>query len=233
MRRHKVHYFNIITLGSLLIAGDYYLLDIFLVNSDLVNSLESTYGTPQKREGIGMKENRFLGIKEVIDLTQKSTINKFAIETHRSYPIPVRVNGQLQAAFLFCPSYFDLKEGLYLGAPHHIVYINMTNGEIASTKGVTTKQVGLPDGTSGRLGLYMLPKGISRDEFVAKQSELYSTYDVLLPEYGAHNTNVSLAIKNAAIRFKARFNIVSEPALHPCYKTIGKDFFIWLEQISP
>lgn len=152
-------------------------------------------------------------------------------ETHQSYPVPVRGKEGLRVLFMYCPSHASMEEGLVLLAPYYVAYLNAVTGVFEEMRRVTPKELGRPDQPDQRIGAYVMPPGISREEFVVLQAQLYEGYDALMPLFLAGQTRASPETKRLASEFRRLFLLITEAPLEPYYSVVGQDFFHWLDQI--
>jgi len=168
-------------------------------------------------------------ITELIALGQRYVADKLPIETHRSYPIPVKTAGRLEVAFLYCISALRADSGLHLLAPGWIGHLDAETGELAGFSPITPADLGQPHRPRQEIGIYDMYRGVaSAEEFLAARARLYQCYDLLLP----HAFGASILLPNAAelarAEFPRLFERVAEEGLLPYYKHVGKAFFSWL-----
>jgi hypothetical protein len=68
----------------------------------------------------------------------------------------------------------------------------------------------------------------------AAYGRLLDTYEVLVPIYARGETFLATAdVQHAASDFQRFFPIVAHTPLLPYYRALGKDFFTWLDRVSP
>jgi len=153
------------------------------------------------------------------------------LETHLSYPIPLRGGMESFAAFLYCKANVVYDQGIYLLPPSHLGLVNCNDGSL-KIRLTRPTEFGQIDPQEEVLGVYKTPEGVSDEEFLASKALLYRSYDVLLPAFFANQTNLSPEVRQSVRDFRLSFKQVSEEALLRYYHAAGRDFFAWLDQVA-
>ncbi len=169
----------------------------------------------------------------ITDAARHYTAAVLPDETHQSFPIPLRTGSGLKVTFLYCVSRVSFGEGLQLLPPSNVGIVNALTGVFEELRAVRPADFGLHDPENQFLGKYALPQGITQQDFHEDQTRLLLAYDALLPRFAINDTNPSPDTKRAAVEFKALFKLVAEQVLQPYYRAAGKQFFAWLDQVSP
>lgn len=156
-------------------------------------------------------------------------------DPRQSLPIPTKKGGRLQIVFLYCTQRPVPVLGQLLVAPSHRIAFDAHTGSSDSLESVTAKELGQSHREGENLGYHQPHRGATAEQQALDLKRLYELYDILLPAFAqkSETTKVSATIQNAAIDFSERFERVSEAPLRPYYRSVGSDFFVWLEQIVP
>lgn len=184
---------------------------------------------------VAVPPEAFKGIREIIALVQAGPAASLPDETHQSFPIPLPPSsGSLRIAFLFAPSHLQRDVGLVLSAPASIAFLSASTGEVLEKGPVTPADLGVRHAAREVLGPFRLPEKMSAEEYAAQRERLYNAYDALLPAFAAGRRGAALdeRTRSAAREFLALFGRLSEPPLAPYYRSLGKDFFLWIERAT-
>ena len=178
---------------------------------------------------------RLKPIREIIGLAETGPAASLPDETHRSYPIPLPVTGgSLRVAFVFAPSQLQRGVGLLLSAPSFVAILSATTGEVLEKGPVTPADLGVRNKPGEVLGPFGLPPRMSAEEYAKERERLYDAYDVVLTAWaaGRRGSDVDRRTQSAATDFVRLFGRLSEPPLVPYYRSVGKDFFLWVERAT-
>lgn len=170
-------------------------------------------------------------IKQVSEGARALVAAVLPVETHQSYPIPVRRSGTLRLRFLFCPSLVKPNVGLLLQPPSHVLEIDGDTGalvELRATRPGDFQQSDDPQTVIGRWD--MLPDGRTPDQFREMQARLYALYDALVPAFVADRKPGDATRAKQAREFRTLFRQVTEQPLQPYYRVAGAEFLGWLDQ---
>jgi len=178
-----------------------------------------------------MADPQLTKIKTIIDEAVSRSMT-LPDETRKSAPIPVRGAKNLEIVFLFSPSRLSPKEGAFLSAPTHRMTLNAQTGKFEGLKAIKPADLGVADKPGQEIGLYQQPAGVTVDEAIARQNRLYELYDILLPPFAAQRANLSEEQRKFAVEFQKLFPQVTEPPLEKYYRTVGKEFFNWIDQAA-
>lgn len=171
-------------------------------------------------------------VRQLYDFARNKAAVKLPIETHQSYPIPQPPTlGSVSVAYLYLTSRLQAGAGLFLVAPGHRALLNAATGELLEMKAVTPSELGVNDPPGKILGTFGLPKGMSSEQYLVEQGQLYDAYDVLLPAWaaGSKAADAGTRVRAAAREFTGLFARVSEPPLAPYYRSVGRAFFTWVQ----
>jgi hypothetical protein len=174
-------------------------------------------------------------IREMIGLAQTGPAAALPDETHQSYPIPVPASGgSIRIAFLFAPSHLQRGVGLVLAAPNYAAFLSAATGEVLEKGAVTPADLGVRNKAGEVLGPFVLPARMSGEDYAKEREHLYDAYDVLLAAWasGQRGSNLDRRTRSAAQDFVRLFARLSEPPLAPYYRSVGKDFFPWVERAT-
>jgi hypothetical protein len=164
-------------------------------------------------------------IEELSSLARGHASTHLPIETHTSFPIPVRGGKVL---FLYCPSAVK-PNGLFLFAPDHVGRLDAETGALDALDAVTPAELGQAHARHELLGKYNMRRAVtSPKEYLDLQRRLYDDYDLLLPHFYAGASSLPPAAGRAAAEFVSIFSRVNEEVLAPYYARAGDDFFGWL-----
>jgi hypothetical protein len=167
--------------------------------------------------------------EELIELSRSRVSEELPVETHASYPIPVRGKKVL---VLYGVSVLK-PDGLYLLAPGHMGRLDAETGELESLRPVTPADLGQKHAPLAVLGTYNMLRAVKDPaEFLDLQRRLYEDYDLLLPRFYDGQSSLDATAGRAAAEFSAVFRRVSEDVLWPYYEGLGKDFFGWLSRVA-
>jgi hypothetical protein len=154
------------------------------------------------------------------------------LETHMSYPIPVRGENGPLALFLFCGAAVIYGQGIHLAPPSHVGFVNAGDGTFLELRPVRPADFGQSDPEGELLGSYKMRDGVSAEEFNASRDLLYRSYDILFPAFAANQAELSPEGKQPVREFKRSFQQVAEEPLLRYYHAAGRDFFAWLDKVS-
>ena len=172
---------------------------------------------------------------KVTDLVKRARMKSGGLvsEQHRqSLPIPAFRNGNLLIAFLYCPALALPKQPVKMGPPQYVVFLQPHTGAVVELKAVAPSDFGQYDKPSDMIGTFGLPEKMTADDFTVKQDRLYGLYDILLPEFALRKTKADPRVKAAAREFNALFPLLSEPPLKPYYRSLGIEYFNWVDEIA-
>lgn len=82
------------------------------------------------------------------------------------------------------------------------------------------------------LSVFLLPEGMTVDQYLINMDRLYAIYDKLIPEFLSGKLRVSDEIRACVNEYKELFSMLNAPCLSLYYRAFGKDFFQWLDNIS-
>lgn len=171
-------------------------------------------------------------IRQLIAQARQHPGAALPVETHQSYPIPVRDQGAPQVVFLYCVSRLVPRDGLYLMAPSYRATLDATSGKFEELRAVVPGELGTGPETGPSIGKYGMPEGMTSEQFLELQAKLYAEYDALLPLFFA-DAGSGRDFPKLAQQFRSRFFTLSEAPLHPFYRALGRAFFAWLSPGEP
>jgi len=170
----------------------------------------------------------FLPIRQLIEQAQHSPGAAQPVETHQSYPIPVRDCGSMSVVFLYCVSRLVPHDGLYLMAPSYLATLDARTGGLQELREVTPGEFGSVPNTGPSIGKDRMPEGMTPEQYLELQGQVYDDYDTLLPLFAAASHSQQEDFPRFARRFQSRFIQVAEQPLLPFYRAVGKAFWGWL-----
>jgi hypothetical protein len=169
--------------------------------------------------------------KELYRLARMRSSGTIPDEWRQSLPIPVRRNNRLHLAFFFVPTVKKPGAPVELGPPDYMVTLRVADGRLETLQSLDgARSPDAPPDTS--IGTFGLPEGMTAEEFLNRQLELFAAYDVLLPLFDSAETNVGQNGRDWAKHFQRLFEMVSEPPLRPFYNSFGGEFFAWLKEVA-
>lgn len=186
---------------------------------------------------IDMQPNTSSSKYMTVDALMKAARNfiggKLPTETYQSLPIPMHIQGKIVAGFLLGPSVLRPMEGMWLIAPTHRLYLDVTTGEGLLLQSIQPSDFGVSVNAGHTLGKHdMLAGGRTPEEYLASQKRLYLAYDLLWEPFNRKSSKVNAETRSAASEFKETFSLVGEAPLMPFYSAFGRDFFDWLDQVT-
>jgi hypothetical protein len=175
---------------------------------------------------------KLLPVAKLVEFARTGPARTQSLYSRQSYPIPVRQEGGLRVAFLYCPhGRLDPAEGPHLLAPSHLAFLQAETGKFESIRQVTPADFGQPHQPGEDIGIHRMPAGLNVDTFYAEEDRLSRAYDVLLPAFAAGVTDYPPEVRKAAAEFRRLFPWLAEACLMPYYHTVGKEFFAWVNRI--
>jgi hypothetical protein len=152
-------------------------------------------------------------------------------QSRQSLPVPLRVNGALQVAFMYSPSQ-ALPNLVRLAPPHFVAWLDPASGALVDVQEVTPQTFRQTHGAADLLGQFSLPPGIGLNEHLAQREHLFHLYEQLVPAWFADPRGERKDLRPIATDFIRTFALVSEPPLAPYYDSLGAEFFNWVRAIA-
>lgn len=82
------------------------------------------------------------------------------------------------------------------------------------------------------LSMFLLPEGMTIDQYILNMDRLYVLYDKLIPEFISGKFRISDERRANVNEFRELFSLLNAPCLLPYYNSIGGNFFRWLDVVS-
>ena len=150
-----------------------------------------------------------------------------------SLPVPMRHQGQVQVAFMFC--FFTFRPGHgWILPPDKVVRLDPVSGQIVGEATVSPSDFSQTDPTDKPLkGDIRLPPGMTIETYKDIEKSLYALYEVLFAPWATNPVQADHAkLQNPASQFLKIFDQVSEKPLRPYYYALGNDWFRWLRELT-
>jgi hypothetical protein len=145
-------------------------------------------------------------------------------EASQSYPVPIKVDGELRLAFLFYRKRVAPPADPIITVPRNLLQVTWAAGTIAAVMKLPEGFFKLPVPDDGVLGPYKLAPEITIPIWHDKRAALFALYDQLLPAY-EQGVPLDDALQQ---QFWAAFEELVEQPLLPYYQALGRDFFNWI-----
>ena len=172
---------------------------------------------------------------KVADLVKSARMKSGGVvsEQHRqSLPVPLFRNGNLLIAFLYCPALALPKQPVKISPPQYLVLLRPDTGSLVELKAVAPRDFGQTHKPGEMIGTFALPEKMTVEDFIIKLDRLYGLYDILLPDFALRKTKVDPRTRAAAREFNLLFPLLSEPPLKPYYRSLGMEYFNWVDEIA-
>jgi hypothetical protein len=202
---------------------------IFLVGS--VGAVETKKGRP-------FMMNNTVSMAEFVRAVDghPDIVGKVPDELGLSLPVPAFSAADASTGIPIAFFYYSMKgfpPGPFrISVPKYRAIVQRETGKIVSFTPVQAKDFGInwpPDKPAGE---YTPPKGLTMDDYRAKQDRFYILYDMVLPLYIAGGMGMSEAKIRETVEFARLFNELAHRALHPFYRALNPQFFQWLGQFG-
>ena len=178
-----------------------------------------------------MKDLALRGMSELFERARDLVLMSLPNETYQSYPIllpPWRNGGPPLAAFLYGSLRSVPKEGRYFLAPQLMATLDATTGELDNRRKAVPRDLGVSDEPGASIGLHVLAKGLTREEYVKARERLFELYDVLAASFAGGEDPRRNARR--ALDFRELFFRLSEKPLAAYYRSVGRVFFGWVDR---
>lgn len=178
-----------------------------------------------------MKGLALRGMSDLFELARDKVLLTLANETYQSYPIllpPWRNGGPPLAAFLYGGLRSVRNEGRYFLAPQLLATLDATTGELDTRKKVVPRDLGVSQEPGASLGVHVLAKGLTPEEYAKARARLFELYDILAAAFVAGEDPRRHARR--AAEFREIFFRLSEKPLAAYYRSVGRVFFGWVER---
>lgn len=172
-----------------------------------------------------------ISFADLMKLGRSLVMDRVSEQSRQSLPVPVRVNGALQVAFMYSPSQ-ALPNVVKLAPPNFVARLDPANGALIELRAVTPQTFRQTHGATDLLGQFSLPPGIDLNEHLAQRERLFWLYEQLVPAWFADPKGERKDLRPLAVEFTRTFALVSEPPLAPYYDSLGADFFTWVRSIA-
>lgn len=198
------------------------------------DATESKNTAVNKRGQTAMREghDRFTRVADLVKSARIQSSGTVPEQSRQSLPVPVFRNGNLLIAFLYCPALALPKRPVKMSPPQHIVFLRADTGSLVELRAITSKDFGQNHRPGELIGTFGIPEKMTVEDFIIKLDRLYGLYDILLPEFALRKTKTDPRIKAAAREFNALFPLLSEPPLKPYYRSLGMEYFNWVDEIA-
>jgi hypothetical protein len=174
----------------------------------------------------------YLSMASLVQTAQIRPAQALPDETHQSWPIPVLVEGELRAAFLFAPRRLEPGKGQLLTPPSYLAQIDATTGTFLDLRLIRPAELGQSDDPGTLLGYYALPEGMDVQQYLILEAEALRLLDALLPRFVDDAARLEPALAKAAGELRARYWALTAAPLHPYYRAVGRRFFAWLDSVA-
>ncbi len=169
---------------------------------------------------------------EVYKKAQFQLLSTMGDGYRHSLPVPLLRDGAVTWAILLCPVRLGGPDGAELKPPTYLATFRATDGELDVMNAVTPQHFAQGDAPDKPLGAFLLPDGMTYDDYLRLRREMFDAADVVVPEYLRKASRPSDDVRQAARRFKANFQQLQEPPLAKYYASLGTDFFGWIDRIQ-
>lgn len=187
-----------------------------------------------KRGQTAMPERhaRFIRVADLVKSARIQSSGTVPEQSRQSLPVPLFRNGNLLIAFLYCPALALPKQPVKMSPPQYLLSLRSDTGSLFELKAVAPRDFGQTHKPGEMIGTFALPEKMTVEDFIIKQDRLYGLYDILLPEFTLRKTKVDPRTKAAAREFNLLFPLLSEPPLKPYYRSLGMEYFNWVDEIA-
>lgn len=175
------------------------------------------------------KDARFMKTEEIYKSARIQVGQFVPDEARQSFPIPVRRSDGIKLIFLFCPS-FNSPAGSQMYPPNYLVRLDVLTGKMEERKKVAPQDFAQTHNPNEPVGLFVLPRRVSVNEYLEKRARLFELYDDLLPAFAAGKAASNSEIRRQATEFVSLFSLLKEPPLIDYYAAVGREFFDWLRR---
>ncbi len=176
-------------------------------------------------------QSEFVTTAELTRLARMNASGAVPEESRQSLPVPVQRPEGLRILFMFAPSQASPTEGVRMAPPNYVARMEPGTGKLEELRAVGPSDFGQSHGENDVIGAYVMPEGMTVDEYLETRDRLYAVYDLLLPAFAAGRAAATPDLKEAALEFRKLFSAMSEPPLSPYYSALGKDFFAWVARL--
>ncbi len=172
-------------------------------------------------------------LSELFEMARDRVLMDLPNETYQSYPILVP-GGQDpeagRAVFLYGGLRSVRGKGRFFRAPYLRATLEARGGDLVSRDRVTPADLGVAHAPEETIGLHVLAKGLTPDEYADRRKRLFELYDRLAAAFLEQREG--RAERAAAAEFRGLFFTISEEPLAPYYRAVGRSFFSWAEQLG-
>jgi hypothetical protein len=151
----------------------------------------------------------------------------------QSLPVPVRRQGHLEIAFMFC-FYMFRPDGARIWPPSTVAWIDPVSGKLIASTTVSPADFGQTHPADKPLdGNVNFPSGMTTESFLDLEKRLYALYDVLLEARAAKpSTSGHGTVPKEARDFIQAFDQIIDLPLRPYYDALGHDYFEWARALA-
>ena len=189
-----------------------------------------------RSQSMTKEASHFISLAELKNLAAKKVIGESVMAgggPRASLPVPVRREGQVQVAFMFCFYMFG-PDGSWLWPPNKVAWLNPVDGRITVSTQMSPTNFGQSDSADKPLkGDIDFPQGMTTELFLSLERRLFVLYDALFATWAVNlSAPGNNQLKSEAQEFLKIFNKISEQPLRPYYNALGRDWFEWLRKLA-
>jgi hypothetical protein len=173
-----------------------------------------------------------MNFSELMRLGRVHVMERVSEQSRQSLPVPVRHDGKVQVAFMYCPT-LARPTGSRMAPPDTVAWLDPVSGALATVAAVTPANFGQQHNPNEMLGEFRLPQGLTGDQYLDLRKRLFQLYDLLFAAWAGNPSAPGPALLQGAAReFLQIFGQVSEPPLLPYYHALGTEYFQWVRALA-